>query len=237
MNLLLLEPNQLDDAGHATLSPRQVAHLNDVLGAAPGDTIRAGIVDGAIGDLKLERIDASSATGIFTPKSPPPAPLPAKLVLALPRPKMLRRILRDCAMLGFKEIVLVNTCRVEKSYWKSPLLTDEKIREQLLLGLEQAVDTRVPTVTLERLFKPFVQDRLPQWSKDTRRLVLHPRSTTPCPTGIDEPVTLAIGPEGGFIDYEVELLESVGFEGANLGPRILRVETVLPWVGGRLFAV
>jgi hypothetical protein len=57
-----------------------------------------------------------------------PRPLPLTVVLALPRPKMLRRILRALAEVGVKELHLINSYRVEKSYWQSPLLAPTALR-------------------------------------------------------------------------------------------------------------
>ena len=70
------------------------------------------------------------------------------LLLALPRPKMLKRVLQSVTSLGVKQLYLLNSYRVEKSYWGSPLLQADKLQEQLLLGLEQACDTILPQVHL-----------------------------------------------------------------------------------------
>ena len=48
---------------------------------------------------------------------------------------------------------------------------------------------------------------------------------------------LAIGPEGGWTDDEVELLEERGFRRVSLGPRILRTETAVVVMLARLEAV
>lgn len=148
---------------------------------------------------------------------------------------MLRRILQTVSAMGVARLVLVNSFRVEKSFWQTPFLAPEDIHEQLILGLEQARDTVLPEVVLEPLFKPFVEDRLSQLSQDTLRLVAHPGDYLACPRALNEPVTLAIGPEGGWIEYEVLRLQEQGFQPVQMGERILRVETAVTALLARLF--
>jgi RsmE family RNA methyltransferase len=166
---------------------------------------------------------------------PPPPRLPVTLLLALPRPKMLKRILQTVATLGVQRLVLLNSYRVEKSFWDSPFLRPEAIREELVLGLEQGRDTVLPEVWLEKRFKPFVEDRLAGLCAGSRCLVAHPGGEGACPVAVNAPLTLAIGPEGGFIPYEVDSLVNQGFEPVHLGPRILRVETAVTALLSRLF--
>lgn len=235
MNLLLLYPNELS-AGCAVIDGRRAEHIRRVQRAAIGDTLRAGILDGSIGSAELldddgEKIHLRYQAGQQTP----PAALSLKLVIALPRPKMVNRLLQAATAMGVKQLVLINSWRVEKSYWNSPQLSDENIRQQLLLGLEQGVDTVLPVVSLEPRFKPFVEDRLDEFCADSLRLVAHPSGTASCPVGLQQPATLVIGPEGGLIDYEVELLQAQGFAPVTLGPRILRVETAVVALISRLY--
>ena len=148
---------------------------------------------------------------------------------------MLRRTLQSVTAMGVKEIYLVNSSRVEKSFWQSPFLQPQAIEEQLILGLEQARDTLMPKLHMRKRFKPFVEDELGGIIKGSQALVAHPVTDVPCPINCNSAVTLAIGPEGGFIAYEVELLSSIGFEAVHLGPRILRVEVAVPALISRLF--
>lgn len=150
---------------------------------------------------------------------------------------MLKRTLQTVATMGVKELWLINSWRVDKSYWSSPLLTEAGLREQLLLGLEQAGDTQLPRVQLRKRFKPFVEDELPALTTARRALVAHPYDAQPCPPAADEPTLLAVGPEGGFIPYEVEKLAEAGLTPIHLGARILRVETAVPVLLARLFPV
>jgi|TARA_B110000459_G_C16312713_1_gene359937 RsmE family RNA methyltransferase len=137
--------------------------------------------------------------------------------------------------MGVKKIYLINSSRVEKSFWQSPFLKPEALEEQLILGLEQARDTVMPEIFLRKLFKPFVEDELGEIVAGSKALVAHPIAAAACPVDSQSPITLAIGPEGGFIPYEVEKLIEVGFQSVHLGPRILRVENAVPALISRLF--
>jgi len=166
----------------------------------------------------------------------PPPPLPLTLVLALPRPKVLNRVIASATSLGVKRIFLINAWRVEKSYWKSPRLSGENLLQQRILGLEQARDTILPAIELRRFFRPFVEDELPAIIGDSLALVAHPRAAIECPRDVACEVTLAIGPEGGFIEEEIASLARIGFTPVSLGPRVLRVETAVVWSAARLLA-
>lgn len=229
MNLILLAPEDIENDRLARIrDPRRLRHLREVHRACPGDRLILGVQGGGIGRGELLGLDAEAATfALEGLDQPPPPPLPVDLVLALPRPRMLARSLEHVTALGVKRITLLHTRRVEKSYWQSPELAPEKIHQHLVLGLEQARDTVLPEVTLERGFRPFIEDRLPDLLRGRRGLLAHPGMPAACPRGIETPAVLLVGPEGGFIPWEVEKLLAAGCEGVHLGPRILRVETAV----------
>ncbi|MCH2341709.1 16S rRNA (uracil(1498)-N(3))-methyltransferase [Pseudomonas sp. NPDC047963] len=235
MNLLLLEAADFVAADRVILRDRRLKHLQEVHRAEAGESLRVGLLGGQMGRGYLLRLDAQEAELEVQLQQAPPAKLPVTLLLALPRPKMLRRVLQTVASMGVPRLVLLNSYRVEKSFWQTPFLEPQAIREQLLLGLEQARDTLLPEVIIEKRFKPFVEDRLPQLVAGTRGLVGHPGEYPPCPRALSEPVTLAIGPEGGWIPYEIEKLTEAGLQPVQLGDRILRVETAVSALLARLF--
>lgn len=235
MNLLLLHPDDLRPDGLAVITGRRLEHMLKVQRVKAGQQLRAGLLNGLMGHATVQQLSSTQALLDLQLDQPPPAKLPLTLVLALPRPKMLRRTLQTIASMGVARLVLVNSFRVEKSFWQTPWLEAANIREHLLLGLEQACDTILPEVILEKRFKPFVEDRLPDLSANSLRLVAHPGEFPECPRALSEPTTLAIGPEGGWIPYEVEMLRTAGFQPVQLGPRILRVETAVPALLARLF--
>lgn len=235
MNLLLLASEDCPAPGRAILTGRRLQHVREVHGAAVGDRLRVGLLGGLMGEGAIVGLDREALEIEFTLEQAPPPKLPLTLLLSLPRPKMLKRILQGVAALGVSRVVLMNSYRVEKSFWASPWLAPDVVREQLLLGLEQARDTVLPEVVLEPRFKPFVEDRLPALCQGTQCLVAHPGVAEACPVALAAPATLAIGPEGGFIPYEVEMLQAAGFRAVHMGPRILRVETAVTALVARLF--
>ena len=235
MNLLLLEETDFIDADHVRLSGRRLAHMLDIQQVGVGDTLRVGGINGLMGQGTVLDLDKNSALLNVVLNEQPPAKLPLTLLLAMPRPKMFRRILQHCATLGVPEIILLNSVRVEKSFWQTPFLQPEVVRDNLLLGLEQARDTVLPAVRIEKRFKPFVEDSLPGIIDGRLALVAHPGNFPACPRGIDQPLTLAIGPEGGWVPYEVDKLIEAGMQPVQLGDRILRVETAVTALISRLF--
>jgi 16S rRNA (uracil1498-N3)-methyltransferase len=235
MNLVLLEPSDFIDRHRVRLEGRRLNHILRIHQAAKGDTLRVGLVDGKIGKGVIEQIDKSALEMVVTLDSDPPTPLPVRLILALPRPKVLNRTIAAAASMGIREIDLINAWRVEKAYWESPRLSDENLRVQSILGLEQAGDTVLPDIRLHKLFKPFVRDALPKQLNGQKALLASPGAQLEAMRGVKGPVVLAIGPEGGFIDRELETFRDIGFTEVSLGPRILRVETALAFLIGRLF--
>lgn len=235
MNLALLFDDDFVAPDRARLTGRRLAHLHSVLRVEAGDRIPVGKLNGDIGTGELLRLTDTEAELLVTLDQPAPPALPLTLILAMPRPKMFRRVLQTCATLGVKELWLINSYKVEKSFWQTPWLSEDNLRENLTLGLEQARDTVMPRVHIRKLFKPFVEDELPALLAGKRALVAHPGTDTPCPTHVDQPTALCIGPEGGFTPYEVGKLEEAGCEPVHLGPRILRVETAVPVLVSRLF--
>ena len=166
---------------------------------------------------------------------------PVDLILAVPRPKALRRILRLVATLGVRKLTLTNAWRVEKSYFASPVLEPEAIVRELLLGAEQGGTARLPEVTIERLFVPFIE-RLEADPPAGRRWVAHPAGEAIAdgrpPTGRagprPRPTLLAIGPEGGWIEDELGSFDRAGFRPVSLGPWVLTSEAAVAVAVGQV---
>ena len=234
MNIVLLEAEQTQSEFWKIDNPRQIQHLSQHVQLNAGDTLKVGIRNGE--RYLTEVISVSEQQIRIRPiqLEAIPTKLPVHLILALPRPKVLRRIIMDAVTLGVERISLIHSYRVDKSYWQSPFL--QQLDDYVTLGLEQAGDTIEPEIQLYKRFKPFVEDVLPTFISDQKpAYVAHPYAEQQMPYAIQHSCHLIVGPEGGFIPYEVDLLIKNGCQAMSLGNRILRTETAVSSILGRLF--
>lgn len=228
VNLILLEPHELA-GNHATLRDARAAHIREVLRAQAGDRIRVGLLDGPRGTATVETLTADTVElRCEWGQEIPPMPR-VDLLLALPRPKVLRRLWAQLAALGVGRIALTNAAKVERNYFDTHVVQPATYRPLLLEGLQQAQDTRLPLVSLHKQLKPLIEDRLDELFPDTLRLLADPAARESIADRMPEKFTgrilLAVGPEGGWTEFERDLFARQGFLGIGLGPRTLRTDT------------
>jgi RsmE family RNA methyltransferase len=228
VNLLLLEDRDRIDASCVTLTDSRATHLLHVLRVRPGQTVRVGLIDGPLGTGTVESVGDGRVTMrcVFEPDIPPRPRV--DVLLALPRPKVMRRLWAQLAALGVGRIIVTNAERVERDYFDTHVLTEACYQPLLVEGLQQARDTRLPLVSIHRQFRILVEDHLNELFPSGVRLVADPGGTasvTSALTDCRERVLIAIGPEGGWNDFERSLLTAHGFLPVALGHRTLRVDT------------
>ncbi|NNH34398.1 16S rRNA (uracil(1498)-N(3))-methyltransferase [Acinetobacter sp. NIPH 2377] len=235
MNIVLLDPRQTETEIWSISSKRQLEHLKQHVDVQVGDSLKVGIREGKRYLTEVVEVTEQAIKLKPVKEEVVPEKLAVTLIVAMPRPKVLRRLIMDSVTLGVEKIILLHSCRVDKSYWQTPFL--QQLDQYVTLGLEQAGDTIAPKIEIYKRFKPFVEDVLPSLIKaDCPAYVAHPYADMKMPFAIDHPCTIVIGPEGGFIPYEVDLLIKNGCQAVSLGNRILRTETAISYVLGRLFS-
>jgi RsmE family RNA methyltransferase len=234
MNLILLEPGEVGPDAAISLPGTRASHLRTVLKVVPGDVVRVGIIDGPMGRgtvtaVATDRVELRCDFDAVVPERPR-----VDLVLALPRPKVMRRLWAPLAALGVGRVMLTSAERVERDYFGAHVLDENVYRPLLVDGLQQAKDTRLPVVSIHRRFKVFVEDDLDRLCPDGRRIVAHPstpghagRSVAGALAGIGTHASavVAVGPEGGWNGFELALLEAHGFTTVSMGPRSLATAT------------
>jgi RsmE family RNA methyltransferase len=236
MNLLLFESKEMMSDATIVLNDRRSEHIIRVLGCNPGDTVRAGMINGPVGtgeivSIARGRVD-SEVVLRFTAEGDVPGQPPLDLIMGLVRPIMLKKILSQAASIGVGRIFLINANRVEKSFFGASLLKDENYRSYLLEGLEQAKDTILPQVSIHERFRPFVEDFIPTIAKTySRKLVAHPEAGESLKqvtgTGMTGRTLLAVGPEGGWVDFEIEKFVEQSFVPVSMGARVLRTDAAV----------
>jgi len=230
LNCILLSKN-----AKIISDPNQITHIKEILKSKVGDSLTIAEIGGNIGKATIAEINSNEVLlRDITLDKKPPAKLDVTVILALPRPKVLRRLIMDMTSLGVNKLIIVNSYRSQKSYWQSPLL--ERIDEFVFEGLQQAIDTVPPVIEFKKRFKPFVEDEFPALLLDKEQdnaVIAHPYAAQSWKSYLDSghkesmPKVLCIGAEGGWIDYEVDLLCQHGCTAVSLGERILRTETVV----------
>ncbi len=228
MNLFLVEPHELLADGSVTVRDARAAHLRTILKVHVGSRVRLGLVDGPRGTALVSKIDASGVSLNCTLDADPPMPPRVDLLLALPRPKVLKRLWAQLAALGVGRIMLTNAARVERNYFDTHVLTPALYRPLLIEGLQQAQDTRLPGVSLHRQMKVFVEDELDSFDYSAR-VCADPGVGTSVRAALTSVgagrVLLAVGPEGGWTEFERHLLCDHGFRTVSMGQRTLRSDT------------
>jgi 16S rRNA (uracil1498-N3)-methyltransferase len=229
MNLVLLEQEEVMGSETVALSGARADHLLDVLKVAPGDAVRVGVIDGGSGIATVSSIAGRTLVLSCQVDSSLPSRPPVDLLLALPRPKVMRRLWAQIAALGVGQIILTNAERVERHYFDTHVLTPDCYRPLLIEGLQQARDTRLPQVSIHKQFKVLVEDHLDTLFPTGVRVVADPHCETRLGEVVGqhpgERVLLAVGPEGGWNDFELRLLSAHRCHAAGMGPRTLRSDT------------
>ena len=236
MNLLLLDENDFIAPGRVKLADRRFLQLRDIIGLETGKVFRAGLTGGKVGTAQVVDFDGSAAVLDVDLDQEPPAGNGITLVCALPRPQTFHKVLHCAITMGVKKIYFIHTRKVEKSYWDASVLAPEAVDKEIRLASEQCGDTIYPQIEYRKRFKPFAEDELPLLVETADFGCFgHPRAVAKVPNLAGQKMVLAVGPEGGFNEFENMLLERAGLTPVTLGSRVLRTEFALAALLAKLY--
>ena len=229
MNLIILHPKELDQERRVSLSCHRAKHIRKVLKPQIGQALKIGLLDGPLGEGIVEQCDRDAVI-LHCRFDEKIAPRPRiDLLLAMPRPKVLKRLFAQIAAMGVDHLYLTNAEKVERCYFDSHVLDSDFYVPRLIEGLQQAKDTHLPRVTIHRQLKPFIEDELKKVGAETVKLLAEPtngrRISEVLSETTAERIMLAIGPEGGWTPYEINLLQTHDFQPITMGSRVLRSDT------------
>jgi RsmE family RNA methyltransferase len=234
MNLIILFENDRIDNGMFCLSDNRFIHIKDILKKESGEQLIVGMLNGPDGTTIIEQIDEDKiilSEPIWNSEKQEYNQI--DLICALPRPQILKKVLFISGMMGIKRLFLIRANRVEKSYFHSPLLKQVNYQRFLIEGMSQGKNTFMPVISIHDKFKPFMVSFNEKYLEDentTQKLLPHQDSNRVISDLYDKNSSshiIAIGPEGGWVPFEIELMESIGFEKFQLSSKTLRVEHAL----------
>ena len=235
VNLIILAAEDCVGNDRYRVTDRRAQHIREVLCGEVGQVLAVGLIDGPQGTAEIESIEPGEVLlRCDWQEAPASAGLTVDVICALPRPQTLKKVLESVATMGVRRLHLVRANRVEKSYFQSAVLAEAEYRRHLLAGLSQGRRTRLPEVHVHKRFRPFFEDTLTELegSEETTggRLLCDEAAEGYLDrqaVAEKERVLLAVGPEGGWTDFETELMMGIGFVRFGLGPWTLRVENAL----------
>ena len=226
-NLTLVFEHERQSGQEFRISGPRAKYVIETAAGAPGRRFPVGLLEGPIGSGKVREIGSDSVTLACTFVGDPPARPLIDLILAVPKPKELKRMLPNIAALGVDRIFLVRTWRAPKTNLETDVVKPDMYRPLLHAGMAQCATTREPRIVIEPLFRPFVEDRATQLFEGATKLVIQPSSERQLASiriGEHDRVAVMIGPEGGLIPYEIDALRRVGFLPVTAGSNGVRAE-------------
>lgn len=233
MNRILFEHDEIE-SGIAVCSGVRARHIVDVLHGETGQILKTGEINGRIGTgeiVEISKSDGECSVKIAVRHDDEPLQPWCDMILAPPRPRVLKRLLPQLASLGVGRITLVGAEKTEKDFWGATLLKEENWRPLLIDGLMQAGTSTLPSLRTRRNFRKYLADELDGECPEHTKIVAHPYSSgIPYNPGRGKgngKILLAVGPEGGWTERELSLLGQKGFFSFSLGGRILRTDTAV----------
>ena len=248
MNSLILLPNELIQSTRARITGSRLKELYTRHDLKPGQQIRVGILRSKLGQAVVESVADSALELTLELNCAPPPRQALEIIVGISRPQTLKKVIHTAVVVGCSRLHLVRCSRSEKSYLRSKVLSTDVLQQEVLKGLEQAIDTNPPDIVVHERFRPFVEDELTsieeqllklttaghdqrsirKFIADTSAECLKPYSLTHSSAA----TILAVGPEAGWDDFECDLFAQRKFEPLGLGVRTMRVETALAYALG-----
>lgn len=247
MNSLVVLPEEVRDGSHAVLVGGRARYALDTHGVREGESLKIAVMNGMRGHGRIVSASTHEVVIALDLGEPRLDHLPVSLIVGVSRPQTVKKVIQAAVMFGVSSLHFVRSEKGEKSYLQSRSLNADQIEEEKIKALEQIWDSRPPEIVVHRAFSYFMTEKFPSVVNATRdagdghevlRVVAHPGGASltcsDAPRVRDSGAIIAIGPERGWSDGEVQLFEQSGFEKIGLGQRVVRVELALVFLLGQL---
>ncbi|KAL3147324.1 hypothetical protein ABBQ32_002807 [Trebouxia sp. C0010 RCD-2024] len=153
-NRILFRPSEIENKSSIRFPSHddRAKHILQILKLQPGDQVKIGIINGAMGQARVAQISPALILECHHWVAPLPT-IQLYLLLAMPRPKVMKRLWSSLACLGVTRVYITGAEKVEKVYFGSHALEPTTFIKELIIGAEQAGDTRLPAVFFSKSLK------------------------------------------------------------------------------------
>lgn len=215
--------------GREVAIPAEQAHyLRHVMRLGTGDVIT--VFNGRGGEYRasiagLSKTHAACRIDTFDDVSRE-LPLAVHIIQSANKSEKIETVLQKCTELGAAGFQIVGS---ERSQFRLPENKREarleRWRRIIIEAAEQSGRTLVPVLSYRNSFDELVLQ--------AEAYVLHPAAESSFASirdglGSAAGISLAIGPEGGFSERDLQQLQGMGCRPVSFGPRIMRTETAAP---------
>ena len=160
MNSLIVFPEEMKDAQLAILSGARAKEVLKLHELRPGIKIAASLLGHLRGKALVSEVSGEQVILQCEFINAPPKRQAIEIILAIPRPQTIKKVLNFCAVAGLEAVNFVLAENTQKSYLQSKSLKEEEIKRQIVLGLEQAYDCIPPRVAIFHRLKDFLDLRI-----------------------------------------------------------------------------
>lgn len=202
-----------------------------------GFKINAGVMNLGYAELTLKSQDDLQC--LFRVTKFEPLKLADRLkeisaIVSVCRPQIFKKILYIGGMCGIDQMIFYHGDRIERGYLNSPVYSNQKIFEAVLLGMEQGRKIVFPKIKFVPKLKDCLVDKdnaiyFDQQSENSiyefatsHRDQINESSVDSVP--VREKISFVLGAEAGFSDKEYDLLKSLGVQSLKLFDATLRLE-------------
>jgi 16S rRNA (uracil1498-N3)-methyltransferase len=239
MNSLIILARECVGNKEAILTGDRARYAFETHELRQGNSCRVAVLGGLRGEGFVAEATVERVVMVLTLSLPSLERVPVDLIVGVPRPQTVKKVIQAAVMLGVRSLHFVRSELGERSYLQSRSLSDEGILEESAKALEQIWDSGVPTIEVHRTFSYFMSNKLPLLTKerDVACLLADPSGREI--TIRDTPLmrteqVVAVGPERGWSKSEIELFKNRGFSVVGLGARVMRVEVAMVFLMGQL---
>lgn len=210
-------------SGRITLRGDEARHLVRVRRVGVGESVE--IFDGAgtvhrsiVGRIDKNQVDLDILESTYFDRC---SPIQSTLAIAAPKGDRLDWLVEKATEIGVSRLVLMTT---ERSIVDPGEAKIKRLERTIVEASKQCGRNRLMRLTSGDRWTDLIETT----SRSETRLAAHPGGIAPPhwpKVARGEPVTIAVGPEGGFTHDEIERAAAAGWIVVSTGESILRIET------------